>query len=890
MNLVKRGVILVVVLLFFTTFVEAGLNLTLFSDAFGTDQPLEGFLEMNLTDPVASDLPLVFVINDVQYGNRTIKNITSSLVGVKVLKADIQPAGSPVSSKDLIFSRPGSKVELALDLSQGGVLHQSDIQNIISFGMSVQGSRGVTSPSLNIGNDKTVEWTYVGSPKQNVYLPLENSYIGDKQPEAEIAITGNTEDLFCQNVTLQPASKFKVKTLAKALDQRASLEASISMNKVGSSQDVCTEEAPCCTFPTKPSALQEMSCDIPFTVNDRTNAFLCVFVKQIETLDPEPEYYHLALKTTKPSFGFKAGRKTPVNYLIWGEYQDYERQLAGTLALDISDKASDQINGYIKKTGCGDKCLFVPLNVSSLSAGTLSVSNLQLKAATTAGTLTFTSFLPVQTVPESVVYNMSKIKESLLSYDLRAPSVEAENIIIKAFLGDQESNEVSFNVVAGPGVSIRYNKKVLELGETLLVQASVVSANNKNITVSAWDFGDGQTALGVNATHTYTKAGMYTVKFTATDSQKISGNDMITVQVGAANVEQELNMTRTALDSLKASLVSDVNLKGVVNELQLSSVISSGDANLTLLAAAFSVLNETQRSEQADVFRVQLALLEAGLPKQIILEQPVSFDAKIVSQDEVPSSLPGGSADQAQAIFKAQESVEVPSKAILLKIVYMNGGVEQFILVEQTFTGIGEYYLVLPRSVSMRTQLTPLEQLGSGLFKSAAANVFYTLEGSEFKDVTLASQVKALVVPGKLPEVKVEEPKELQLGTCPNGTCEADEDEKSCSEDCTPQRPILLFIGLGAVLIFGLLWIFGYKGKYSFRYFFSKKPVMTARLFFKSDRDYQAVHVYVQDAFRKGFHDDQIVLSLKKKSWSEEQINAVLQEAHFNVRKDSFKR
>jgi len=48
---------------------------------------------------------------------------------------------------------------------------------------------------------------------------------------------------------------------------------------------------------------------------------------------------------------------------------------------------------------------------------------------------------------------------------------------------------------------------------------------------SAWDFGDGKTASGFSTTHTYTAAGSYIVRHTATDDQGISSSCTQTVNV-----------------------------------------------------------------------------------------------------------------------------------------------------------------------------------------------------------------------------------------------------------------------------------------------------------------------------------------------------------------------
>jgi PKD repeat protein len=57
------------------------------------------------------------------------------------------------------------------------------------------------------------------------------------------------------------------------------------------------------------------------------------------------------------------------------------------------------------------------------------------------------------------------------------------------------------------------------VGEIVTFNGSSSSDPDGNVLTYLWDFGDGQTGSGVNAMHTYNKAGQYAVSLTVSDGQ-----------------------------------------------------------------------------------------------------------------------------------------------------------------------------------------------------------------------------------------------------------------------------------------------------------------------------------------------------------------------------------
>jgi PKD repeat protein len=60
-------------------------------------------------------------------------------------------------------------------------------------------------------------------------------------------------------------------------------------------------------------------------------------------------------------------------------------------------------------------------------------------------------------------------------------------------------------------------------GSAVQVDGTGSSDSDGSIVGYAWDFGDGATATGATASHTYAASGTFTVKLTVTDNQGATG-------------------------------------------------------------------------------------------------------------------------------------------------------------------------------------------------------------------------------------------------------------------------------------------------------------------------------------------------------------------------------
>ncbi|MEO9326258.1 ThuA domain-containing protein [Nocardioides sp. C4-1] len=115
---------------------------------------------------------------------------------------------------------------------------------------------------------------------------------------------------------------------------------------------------------------------------------------------------------------------------------------------------------------------------------------------------------------------------------------------------------VNFFDAAGKGVSLNSKPQVGAAGTptqgtgplTVDFTGSATDFDGDTLTY-AWDFGDGGTATTLNAQHTYTEAGTYTARLTATDPQGAVGTSTVTIRVfDSCGVQKSDEFDGTSLD------------------------------------------------------------------------------------------------------------------------------------------------------------------------------------------------------------------------------------------------------------------------------------------------------------------------------------------------------
>jgi PKD repeat protein len=153
----------------------------------------------------------------------------------------------------------------------------------------------------------------------------------------------------------------------------------------------------------------------------------------------------------------------------------------------------------------------------------------------------------------------------------------------------------SVTVTAPPNVLPTASFTTSATGLKLTVDASASADPDGTIASYAWDFGDGGTATGVNASHSYLAAGSYPVTLTVTDNQGGTGTLSKPVTVSAAALYASDNFGRTTTNSLGSAQVGGAwtvvgnpalfSTNGAAGNLKLASAGAGPSAYLNAVSA-----------------------------------------------------------------------------------------------------------------------------------------------------------------------------------------------------------------------------------------------------------------------------------------------------------------
>ena len=110
------------------------------------------------------------------------------------------------------------------------------------------------------------------------------------------------------------------------------------------------------------------------------------------------------------------------------------------------------------------------------------------------------------------------------------------------------------------------------VGQTITFDGSKSSDLDGTIVSYDWDFGDGNTGVGVTSTHIYSSAGTYTMILTVTDNEGATDSDPTTVTISVLLLEEPSNTTMNEIEE-KYNVV--INLPFYANDTDFDGIVDT---------------------------------------------------------------------------------------------------------------------------------------------------------------------------------------------------------------------------------------------------------------------------------------------------------------------------
>lgn len=920
----KKGVLLLLVGIIFACFVCAEVSVQLDSSAFGPNQKLRGSVSFNFTDPLDKGSLFIFEVNGVTYDNTTLEAINSLKGPFLTIPANYEATGPNVKRVTSYFSDKGSKIEAMLDLSENKINHINQFRDITALEFDVIGESDAGSYPKNvrvdIGNDGLVEYTFKGALTGGFEL-VNDSYLADDDPDSYVAINGANSTTYCEKIKLVPSSKYKIGVFARKTTEDAwKLKGSITTEP-----RINCDKNNCCEFNVG-TTFSESQCEITYDVSDANkDYYICTYV---DKGDGAKSYFEIGTDTDpKYVYGYYNGGQVTRDYYIRAYWAKFEERLMSSSHVSGIET---NLESFVGKPGCTDSCLVVPINITSDSKGKVSLDNLKLQFETTSGMITVISFMPVEYTPERYA-NVSVQKLPLTNFeDIFTPNEYGNDYLFSVELGDDLSEIVKFNVSHVPSVVINLKEDYAYVGQPFDFMGYNTKAYETNKTIESyfWDFGDGTNTTGVNVSHTFTKGGTFEVSLLATDEDGLTGEGSLKIMVLGleSTLGDEINSSKimieerikaiekdtTTLDTAKSLGIYDDLVNGLNQiknlEIQYNSgnlvncnngELDTGETGVDCGGSCSACVNNTLSCTSndnctidqvctsgicvaslptgqvvLDDLKVQLDQVMSSLPLGMKVDM-IGFDGRVKSASDVPTAsvLGVSPVDNFElSVVTAQDNVQVNAESRLVTV-YYTGKEDIFVLVKKDVIGTGTVYEVIPSGISVKEVLTQgYTAVSPAVYKFTTNSFMYTLTTM---DINKGVEAKTFVLPTNLGGITLDKPEEYEA-SCGNGICEVKlgEDTESCAEDCTQSIPWIWFSILAVVMIGAALYVNFYHGKYSFEYFFMRKEKAKKEeeSLFKNPKDKEVLNDFIKDAKTKNYTEDQIKFLLKKKGWSDKQI------------------
>ncbi len=849
--------LLVVLSLFLSAIVAAfpmGIELELFEDVVDEGGVVDGEITLNITDPFDPGQLLVASLRSFD-AQRLLTDIFASEGITYALSQGTFSVMNPADSATLVFPRGGVQY-VFFQLPKNSIVQDVDM-NI--HGLAHNGSYP-QFPSIDVGLDGDVEWSYVGNLMGYGSFVLPSDL--QEQEQGGSAGLSDREVYYCEKISLPRARDFMVSVKHKRVVSGGNVSAVIlSVNQAGSTVQG-QGGADSCDLPEGGSGFGYTSCEVHVPYFIEGERLICVYnAWATPSGAPSPTFAEVQMDAGVPATGGKAYVCGALNQngvttcavndkdffikVQAGNYSGYLQQQVpfeeGLTEFDIVDALSDSL-----QTCSGQQCI-IPLKMTSQSAGVLYVDTLRVRYGTSAG--------------------------GSFTYGLFYEGSSSGGLV----------NKVN-------------NKDLTQMDAVVTLPLYVLSVRAPAVNNT------------VNAT---LKVGVH-------------GGPSANMTVMIMNLLAQQQNLGDVLRAYKNVLSSVATVHpALLTVLGYKDDVDKGIADVNSFLTQYLALNgstQSQAAKDAIIFNLTTktnALID-DLPRSFAIRKTVTDlivpGVSDLTDEVVLSNQRDQESKDKLAVFQGQVTVEGKAEYYILE--FFDGGEERGTLVSKKVTsGAANAYVVdvLPGvrvdTVKFSDQPEVVQQSGPGIVRwlRTSGGTFeyqYALQGDKASSL---KDFKTLVIPQVVPDLT--RPITPQVSyTCGDGVCaflETDagtiplEDALTCPQDCRREYPLTSWI-VALLVILAIIWYLNfYHGKFNYeeltgKLHLKKKPLVSSkplfggffapkeqveRKLFISSADERNVIGYVENALRKGFSKSKISDALLAKGWTREQVEYAFEKA-----------
>lgn len=702
--------------------------------------------------------------------------------------------------------------------------------DVRSVAMNISGPPGnqVIFPRLDIGDDGTIDWYYLGDLAGFSESPTKPNGLDDSVPGNVVYINDNTS-LLCQKIDLPFARHFKIEANYRKVGSLGDVWATILSPFTEGNFDYVMGGAEKCDLAEDAAAgFKECAQPIVLDYAAKGSNLVCIINKGgYDDIAKSPEYEIRSNGAAPSTTAFRCmdgveeiscNPVTQSNFYIrvkGGKYSMFLDRMSDFSVFSLSPNAVlvafrkyvgsqegfDEIPEYnFGNSICQDEKCLVPIKVIVNGSGYVTLENLKVSYIFEAIPSLETNFYSVMENPPMI--------DKIGAADLSAKPYELE-IPLSAF-----------------GMPV-----------PLLPIRTLQSAKM-------------QMEVAVNGNFSEAGIGEFTVYSAAIPDDPS---------------KQMIAEAKESLASLSSS--ADPDMLSMLEISGMKAAMASAQQQLAGLESEYSASGDSPELQD------KINALRQGLPRGVTLLNGAS-EVQAVSPEDITSDIV--SPDKAEDTYNFQGKASVRSTVKSYAIEDFSGAKSAKSVIVKEITAKGQLsrinvFEVIPKGIAnslgdikFQQTATPVKDdpiakwfIGS-LGVGARQTYRYVVAG----DVASADSVKTIIVQSE-PEVREEEVEEPAY-ECGNDVCEEGEDESVCPDDCKKGMSVTM-IALIAVGVLALLL--------AAMRFLKRKKSPFARL-----EDLNAMADFIRKMRTSGKKDDEIAKMLLAKGWKQEHVKFAIGE------------